>query len=243
MPARLGRRHLQRIVSALLGTRAVQKDSAVTTALPVDSIPKTATVVALTPLLSPEVMQSLYKGFDVSMAPWAGDVPAGVVELLNRGGLYALIDAIVVAFTVFLFVGTLDHIRAIPKVVGRVFRFATTRTSMILSSLAATAFTNSMTSNQYATSFIVGDAFKDGYDRMKISRRVLSRSLEDYGTMLESLVPWHPTAVFMVATLGVGFADYWHWQLLSLTNLVIAPTLAILGIGCFYDRKKESDES
>ncbi len=190
-----------------------------------------------------EVMQSLYKGFDVSMAPWAGDVPAGVVELLNRGGLYALIDAIVVAFTVFLFVGTLDHIRAIPKVVGRVFRFATTRTSMILSSLAATAFTNSMTSNQYATSFIVGDAFKDGYDRMNISRRVLSRSLEDYGTMLESLVPWHPTAVFMVATLGVGFADYWHWQLLSLTNLVIAPTLAILGIGCFYDRKKESDES
>jgi NhaC family Na+:H+ antiporter len=190
-----------------------------------------------------EVMQALYKGFDVGMAPWAGEVPAGVVELLNRGGLYALIDAIVVAFTVFLFVGTLDHIRAIPKVVGRVFRFATTRTSMILSSLAATAFTNSMTSNQYATSFIVGDAFKDGYDRMNISRRVLSRSLEDYGTMLESLVPWHPTAVFMVATLGVGFADYWHWQLLSLTNLVIAPTLAILGIGCFYDRKKESDES
>ena len=75
---------------------------------------------------------------------------------------------------------------------------------------------------------------------MDISRRVLSRSLEDYGTMLESLVPWHPTAVFMVATLGVGFADYWHWQLLSLTNLVVAPTLAILGIGCFYDRERES---
>lgn len=187
-----------------------------------------------------EVMQALYKGFDVTMAPWAGEVPAGVVELLNRGGLYALIDAIVVAFTVFLYVGTLDHIRAIPRVVGRVFRFAKTRTSTILASLAATAFTNSMTSNQYATSFIVGDAFKGPYDRMDISRRVLSRSLEDYGTMLESLVPWHPTAVFMVATLGVGFADYWHWQLLSLTNLAVAPTLAILGIGCFYDRERES---
>ena len=59
LPARLGRRHLQRIVAALLGTRAVQKDSAITTALPLDSIPKTATVVALTPLLSPEVMHSL----------------------------------------------------------------------------------------------------------------------------------------------------------------------------------------
>lgn len=187
-----------------------------------------------------EVMQSLYKGFDVGMAPWAGELPDGVAQLLNRGGLYALIDAIVVAFTVFLFVGALDHIRAIPTVVGRVFRFAKTRTSTILASLAATAFTNSMTSNQYATSFIVGDAFKEAYDRMDISRRVLSRSLEDYGTMLESLVPWHPTAVFMVATLGVGFADYWHWQLLSLTNLVIAPTLAIFGIGCFYDSRSRN---
>jgi NhaC family Na+:H+ antiporter len=52
--------------------------------------------------------------------------------------------------------------------------------------------------------------------------------------MLESIVPWHPSAVFMVAALGVPFHDYWHWQLLSLINLVVAPTLALTGIGCFY---------
>ena len=102
-----------------------------------------------------------------------------------------------------------------------------------------TGFTNSLTSNQYATSFIIGDAFKGAYDRLAIRRTVLSRSIEDYGTMLESLVPWHPTAVFMVATLGVAWADYWHWQILSLTNLVLAPTLAILGIGCFSADRKE----
>ena len=54
--------------------------------------------------------------------------------------------------------------------------------------------------------------------------------------MIESIVPWTSTAVFMVATLGVPWADYWHWQLLSLINLIIAPTLAILGIGCFYNK-------
>jgi len=185
-----------------------------------------------------DVVQSLCKGFDISMAPWAGDVPAGISELLERGGLYALIDAIVIAFTVFIFVGALDHIEAMPRVVGRVFRFAKGRRSTILSSLAAAAFTNSLTSNQYATSFIVGDAFKSKYDRLGIPRKVLSRSLEDTGTMLESLVPWHPTAVFMVATLSVPFAEYWPWQLLSLINLVLAPTFAILGVGCF--QKKSS---
>ena len=57
---------------------------------------------------------------------------------------------------------------------------------------------------------------------------------EDTGTMLESVVPWSAPAIFMVATLGVPWDQYWNWQLVSLFNFVIAPTLAILGIGCFY---------
>jgi NhaC family Na+:H+ antiporter len=69
---------------------------------------------------------------------------------------------------------------------------------------------------------------------MRIPRKVLSRSLEDTGTMVESVVPWTTTTVFMVATLGVPHAEYWHWQLMSLINFIVAPTLAILGVGCFY---------
>ena len=62
----------------------------------------------------------------------------------------------------------------------------------------------------------------------------------DYGTMIESLVPWHPTAVFMVATLGVPVSEYWNWQFLTLVNFITAPLLAITGIGCFYKEKKKS---
>ena len=145
-------------------------------------------------------------------------------------------EAIFVAFLVFFFIGAIDVIDAMRTVVDRVFRLASTRASTILAALGATAFTNAMTSNQYATSFIVGDAFKSRFDALRIPRKVLSRSLEDTGTMLESLVPWHATSVFMVATLGVAWDQYWHWQFLSLINFVIAPTFAILGIGCFYNQ-------
>ncbi len=189
-----------------------------------------------------DVLQSLIRGFDVSMAPWANTLPNGVVSLLNRGGLYALIEAIIIAFTVFIYIGAMDHINAMPTVVNRAFRFAKTRTETILATLAATAITNSLTSNQYATSFIVGDAFKNKYDTLRIPRKVLSRSLEDTGTMLESLVPWTPTAVFMVATLGVPFHEYWHWQFLSLINFIVAPALAILGVGCFYHEVDEPSD-
>ena len=59
--------------------------------------------------------------------------------------------------------------------------------------------------------------------------------------MIESLIPWHPTALFMATTLGVAIEDYWRWQILTLANLAIAPFLAITGIGCWYQHRSTSD--
>jgi NhaC family Na+:H+ antiporter len=142
----------------------------------------------------------------------------------------------VIFFTVivFIFVGSIDLIEAMPKIVDKVFSFAKSRPLIIISSLFATTFTNAITSNQNATSFIIGDAFRKRYEQYKIPRKVLSRSIEDYGTMVESIIPWSATTLFMSSTLNVPFSQYWHWQLLSLVNLIVPLVLAVTGKGCFY---------
>lgn len=187
------------------------------------------------PYSSADVMVAIHKGFDTNMAFWVNNAPASIHTLFSRGGLYELNEAIIFSIMVFVFIGTIDLIDAMPTIVDRVFGFIKSRSSLIVSSLFATAFTNGITSNQSATSFIIGDAFGKRYDQSGVNRKVLSRSIEDYGTMFESLVPWHATAIFLTTTLGVAYGDYWHWQLLSLINLVMAPALAIMGKGCFYD--------
>ena len=179
---------------------------------------------------------SLVTGFDASMATWMNGVPAAAEQLVNRGGLYSMREAIFIAFLVFFFIGILDVIDAMSRVVNRLFAFADTPRSVTLAALGATGLTNAMTSNQYATSFVLGDAFRRRFDKLGVSRSVLSRSLEDYGTMIESLVPWHVTSVFMVAALGVPYAEYAPWQLLSLINLIVAPVFAVLGIGLFRSK-------
>jgi Na+:H+ antiporter, NhaC family len=183
------------------------------------------------PFTLADVAASITTGFAAPMAPWASGVPAGVVSLVSRGGLYSMREAIVVAFLVFFYIGVLDRIDAMSIVVTRLFRFARSGKVTILSSLGAAAVTNAMTSNQYATSFIVGDAFRQKYDQQGVPRWILSRSIEDYGTMIEPLVPWHPTALFMVATLGIPVSAYWKWELLTLANLAIAPLFVVLGVG------------
>ena len=186
-----------------------------------------------------DASNALANGFDVSMAPWADNLTEQTNELVNRGGLYSMSQAIFVAFRVFFFIGSIATIDVMPRVVSKVFGFAKSRRATILATLASTGATNAMTSNQYATSFIIGDAFKSRFDHLKISRKVLSRSLEDYGTMIESIIPWTTTAIFMVATLNVAWSEYWYWQLLSLLNLIVAPVIAFIGIGCYYHEENQ----
>lgn len=186
-----------------------------------------------------DIVMTLHSGFDTSMAIWVNNTPENIDVLFNRGGLYELNETIVFTIMVFVFIGAIDRIEAMPRIVNKIFNFADSRSSVILSSLLATAFTNVTTSNQSATSFIIGDAFKQKYDSLKIPRKVLSRSIEDYGTMIESVIPWTATTLFMTATLGVSFSEYWYWQLLSLINLLIAPMLAITGKGCFYNEAQQ----
>ena len=189
-----------------------------------------------------DIVNTLNKGFDTSMATWMATVPENVVTLFTRGGMYELDYAIMLFFVIFTFVGSIDMIDAMPRLVNRIFAFAKTRSSVIISSLFAAGFTNVTTSNQSATSFIIGDAFGKKYDQYKIPRKVLSRSIEDYGTMIENIIPWTTTGVFIAATLGVPVTEYWHWQLMTLANLIIAPLLALTGKGCFYNEVKTKPE-
>jgi Na+:H+ antiporter, NhaC family len=189
-----------------------------------------------------DIVNTLNKGFDTSMATWMTAVPENVITLFTRGGMYELDYAIMLFFVIFTFVGSIDMIDAMPRLVNRIFAFAKTRSSVIISSLFAAGFTNVTTSNQSATSFIIGDAFGKKYDQYKIPRKVLSRSIEDYGTMIENIIPWTTTGVFIAATLGVPVTEYWHWQLMTLANLIIAPLLALTGKGCFYNEVKTKSE-
>ncbi|MGL5655411.1 MAG: Na+/H+ antiporter NhaC [Fusobacteriaceae bacterium] len=185
------------------------------------------------------IVSVLHSGFNVKMIAGANDLPDNVIRILNRGGLYSMASPVIVTFIVFVYIGTLDRINALPIIVEHVFKSVKTRKTAIVSALGATGVTNAMTSNQFATSFIVAEAFKPKFDQLNIPRKVLSRCLEDTGTMIESMLPWTTTGLFMAATLGVSVMDYNRWQLLTIFNIIVAVLLAVTGKGCFYHEVKK----
>ena len=185
------------------------------------------------------LVSALMKGFTPEMLADSGAaLNKQAQDIVSRGGLYSMASAVCITLMVFMFIGAMDVIDAMGTVVHRTFGWAKSRRSVILSSLAASAFINGFSSNQYATAFIVGTAFGSMYDEAGIPRKVLSRSIEDYGTFIEPMLPWTTTGVYMVATLGVAYTDYVPYMFLQITNFIVAPVLAVTGIGCFYRERR-----
>jgi len=189
-----------------------------------------------------DIFISFKSGFSTEMAA-AKNIDQDVVKILNRGGLYNLIEGIVISFLIFAFIGTLQVINAIDVVIKSLMDSLKKRSETIVAAITITFFTNMTTSNQYATSFIIGEAFKKKFDKMKIPRKVLSRSIEDAGTMMENLAPWTPSGVFMGITLGVSALEYAPYQFISLINIALAYFFAITGIACFYNSKNTDQKT
>ncbi len=179
-----------------------------------------------------DIFQSFNKGFSVEMAG-AANVQSNVVQILNRGGLYNLIDGIVISLLIFAFIGTLDVIKAIDVCIEKIMKNVRSGRKLVITALSTTLLTNITTSNQYATSFIIGAAFVPRFNLLGIHRKVLSRSLEDAGTMMENLFPWTPSGIFMASALGVSAIEYGPWQFLSLINIVVAYFFAFTGMAVF----------
>ncbi|MFV0432166.1 MAG: Na+/H+ antiporter NhaC [Alphaproteobacteria bacterium] len=186
-----------------------------------------------------DTFNALKSGFSLSMVQHLDSLPqTDVLKTLQRGGLYNLIEGIVVAMMVFTFLGVLELIDAVSIMVKGAFAWIKGARTLVITTLISTGITNALTANQTAVSFLIGGIFRKKYDDMGIQRRVLSRSIEDNGTLLESLLPWHPTGIFMALTLGVPVAQYAQFQFLSLANIAIAFLYAIFGLFIFKVKDK-----
>ncbi len=188
-----------------------------------------------------DIFKSFNKGFSVEMVSNLNLKSEVVPKILNRGGLYGLIDGIVISLLIFAFIGTLEVTNAIDISIRSIMDKLQKRTHTVAAALTTTWFTSVTTCNQYATSFIIGSAFNKKFDKMGIPRKVLSRSIEDAGTMLENLLPWTPSGVFMAGALGINALEYAPYQFLALINIAVAYFFAFTGIACFY--RKSIDDS
>lgn len=190
--------------------------------------------------------QGLTNGFSLGMVNWYNfsepvEGTPYVLGFFERGGIWELAGLIPISVSILAMVGVLNSIEAMQGTVSVIFGWVKKRSAIIISSLGTAITMIALTANGIACSFVTAEIFKKKYDDAGIDRRVLSRTTEDAGTLLEVLLPWTPAGIFFVSTLGVSISDYAPWAIMNWSTPVIAVILAATGIGTFKNLSNKSE--
>jgi len=115
------------------------------------------------------------------------------------------------------------------KFVEFILKAAKTTGSLITSTIATCIGTNLITADQYMAIVMPGRMFKSEFKRRNLHPTVLSRTLEDSGTITSPLIPWNTCGAFMFGALALTSYDYIFYCFFNLINPIIAIIYAHLG--------------
>ncbi len=182
------------------------------------------TVVAM--ILAMTVQGASFKA--VTQAMYAGgafktDIPA-LNNLLNRGGITSMVSSIALVFMAYIFAGEMEYTGMLRKVLEHIkSTFIKGKIgNLILSTSLTGIVTGLVTGNSYLSIIVPGRLYIPLFKEFKIQRKVLSRTLEDSGTVVVPLIPWSAAGAYMTATLGVPTAQYLPWAVMCYLGFVIA---------------------
>jgi len=163
--------------------------------------------------------------------------------LANRGGMASMLFAISIAIMALVLGEILTQLGMLAALVKGAEKYVTNVASLVVCTILTCLSTVMISASEYLSIVMPGEALKLLYKKLGISRRVLSRSLEDGGTIFSTLVPWSANAVFVASTLGVATLDYLPFAFFSLLCPTISIFYAFIGFAVWNDSEDEEIES
>ena len=158
-----------------------------------------------------------------------------LTQLFTRGGMTSMLETVCLIVVALSLGGIMEVCGFLDVILDSLMRHVKSVTGMIASVLAS-AFTGRM--------------FKRAFDERtwsngkKLHPVMLSRSLEDSGTMTSVLVPWNTCGVYVSSVLGVATLDYLPYCFMNWLNPLVALALTALGLAVIWkDDKEESGEN
>jgi len=155
---------------------------------------------------------------------------AAVDKLLSRGGIESMGYTIALVLCATAFGGVLERVGYIQVLLEALLTRVTRTRGLIASTVFAAVGTNFLIAEQYLSIVLPGRMFKDAYSRFGLQPRMLSRTLEDAGTVTSPLCPWNSCGAYMTAALGVATFSYLPFALFNLAMPLISLVYAVFGI-------------
>lgn len=164
-------------------------------------------------------------------------------DLFTTGGMSGMLDTIWLILSAMVFGGVMESNGMLRKLTLSVLKLVKTDGSLITSTAASCIFFNITASDQYISIVVPGEMYQDAYKDRGLKPEVLSRTLEDAGTVTSVLVPWNTGGATQARVLGVATLSYLPYCFFNLISPVMTVIFAYLNIRIrrFRDDKEVPD--
>lgn len=177
---------------------------------------------------------------DTSLLEIANHIESGFIShtgneqidlLLSRGGIMSMMPTVSLIILTLSLGGLLMETQLIETVMNAVATKLKSTAGIVIASLMTAIGVNFFIGEQFLSVILPGNAFKDVYKKNNINRLVLSRSLEDGGTVINYLIPWGVAGSFVAGTFGIPTLTFLPFVFFSLLSPVFSAISALTGIG------------
>ncbi len=155
---------------------------------------------------------------------------AEVNSLFSTGGMAGMLLTVWLIVSAMVFGGVMEAGGMLERITTAIIKRVHRTGSLVASTVGTCIFFNFTASDQYIAIVVPGRMYKQAYKTMGLKPEVLSRTLEDAGTLTSVLIPWNTCGATQARVLGVATTDYMFYAFLNWINPIIAILMAYLNI-------------
>lgn len=166
---------------------------------------------------------------------------ADVDALLNRGGISSMYSILVISMFSLSFGEMLTNMGVLDALMNKMEGFMSSARNLVIGTLLGALITNMLTGSQYMALVIPGELFKKGYQKAGIRPYVLSRTMEDGGTIFTFIVPWAVGALYVSGVLGVSTVEYLPYCFFAILSPIISAIYGLIDFKPAIPRMSEEE--
>jgi NhaC family Na+:H+ antiporter len=150
-------------------------------------------------------------------------------QLFSRGGMSSLLTTIWLVLGALSFAAIMEHAGFLERLLRPVVAHAPTRGRLIAAVNGSGIGLNVIAGDQYVADVLPSRMFTGEFERRGLAPEVLSRAVEDSGTVTSVLVPWNTCGAYISGVLGVSTASYFPYCFFNLASPILDVVYGFIG--------------
>jgi NhaC family Na+:H+ antiporter len=150
-------------------------------------------------------------------------------QLFSRGGMASLLTTVWLVLAALAFAAIMEHAGFLARLLQPVVEHAPSRGGLIAAVNASGVGLNVIAGDQYVADVLPARMFATEFERRGLAPQVLSRAVEDSGTVTSVLVPWNTCGAYISGVLGVSTASYFPYCFFNLASPILDVLYGFVG--------------